>query len=344
MRTNDRKWCTSSSDGSSMKANSRERSNATRRETGLLVGFFAVASTILLVGFLILVGFLAFAIIPHAGAGTLPEARRGVPAASILPESLDALYPPVSNRPAFLLKMLELETSFSGIAADLMEDDFDGARESFGDFRRQYREVAGMVPEWRGEYPEEEVKELGKALAVGDKGVAMNAFAAVGGVCHRCHVSSMVPVQQKYHWGNFGAITVHDPLSGTATGYARFKQNLAANLAGITMDLRQGQTVNARKQFEGFQARFAALRGSCQGCHEKESKYFVDREMQKTVEELGNVFRGRTVDADSVIPLVQKIGRESCSKCHLVHLPAAHAGGSERGFASWPIRKVSHNR
>jgi hypothetical protein len=344
MRTNDRKWCTGSSDGSPMKAKSRERSKAIRRETGLLVGFFAVASTVLLVGFLISVGVLASAIIPHAGAGTLPEATRDLPAASILPESLNALYPPVANRPVFLLGMLKLETSFSGIAADLMEDDFDGARESFGDFRRQYREIAGMVPEWRGEYPEEEVKELGKALAVGDKGVAMNAFAAVGGVCHRCHVASMVPVQQRYHWGNFGAITVRDPLSGTATGYAQFKQNLAANLAGITMDLRQGQTVNARKQFEGFRARFAALRGSCQVCHEQESKYFVDREMQNAVEELGNVFRGRTVEADSVIPLVQKIGRESCSKCHLVHLPAAHAGGSERWFASWQIRKVSRDQ
>jgi hypothetical protein len=72
------------------------------------------------------------------------------------------------------------------------------------------------------------------------------------------------------------------------------------------------------------------LRGSCQGCHEKESRYFVDREMQDTVEELGEAFRSRTVVADAVMALAQKIGRESCSKCHLVHVPAALAGRSAR--------------
>jgi len=223
-----------------------------------------------------------------------------------------------------------METAFSGIVVDLMENDLEGARGSFDDFQTEYREVAGMVPEWKGEYPEEEVNKLGKALADGDRGLAMNAFAEVGGICHRCHVAAMVPVQQKYHWGDFGATTVRDPLSGSATGYPQFKRFLAANMAGITVDLRQGQTDNARKQFEAFRARFKALTGSCHGCHEKKSRYFVDREMQGAVEELGKMFRSRAVAADSAIALVQKIGRESCSKCHLVHLPAAHAGRSER--------------
>jgi hypothetical protein len=226
--------------------------------------------------------------------------------------------------------MLTLETSFSGIVVDLMEDDLDGARGSFEDFQRQYREVAGMVPEWKEEYPEGKVKELGAALAAGDRRMAMNAFAAVGGICHRCHAVAMVPVQQKYHWGEFGAATVRDPLSGAATGYPQFKQYLAANLAGITVNLKQGQTDNARKQFEGFRARFTALSGSCKGCHENESRYFVDRDMQDTVGELGKAFRNRAVSADSVDALVEKIGRESCSKCHRVHLPAAYAGHSAR--------------
>jgi len=301
-----------------------------RNETGALLGFLALTTTVLLVGFLILVGFLGMAIVAHAGTDNLPEAERGVPTALPLPESLNAFYPPAADRPLYLFKMLALETSFSGIVADLMEDDLDGARGSFGDFQRQYREVAGMVPEWKGEYPEGKVEELGAALAAGDKGQAMGAFAAVGGICHRCHVATMVSVQQKYHWGDFGSITVKDPLSGESTGYQQFKKVLAANLAGITVDLRQGQTDNARKQFEGFRARFEALNGSCQGCHEKQSRSFVDREMRDTVEELGVAFKSRTVAADAVMALAQKIGRESCSKCHLVHVPAAMAGASLR--------------
>ncbi|NIS65069.1 MAG: hypothetical protein GTO05_07910 [Gemmatimonadales bacterium] len=137
-------------------------------------------------------------------------------------------------------------------------------------------------------------------------------------------------MQHKYHWGDFGAITVQDPLSGEPTGYPQFKKYLASNLAGMTVNLRQGQTDNARRQFEGFRERFAALSNSCRGCHEKESRYFVDREMQDAVAELGRVFKSRTVPADAVAALAQKIGRESCSKCHLVHVPASLSGVSRR--------------
>jgi hypothetical protein len=278
----------------------------------------------------VLVGFLALVWTAHAGADNRPGGTGDVTATSPLPGALDAFYPPAADRPVYLFRMLGLETSFSGIVVDLMEDDLKGARESFEDFQRQYREIAAMVPEWKGEYPEGKVKDLGEALATGDKGHAMDAFAAVGEVCHRCHVATMVPVQQKYHWGDFRTITVKDPLSGESTGYPQFKKVMAANLAGITVDLRQGQTDNARKQFEGFRARFEALGGSCQGCHEKPSRYFVDPEMRATVEELGVVFKSRTVAADEAMALAQKIGRESCSKCHLVHVPAALAGASRR--------------
>ena len=318
MRTNDGKQGTRNSNGQNRNTKGSVRGRATHGETSLLVGF------------LLLVVLLGVAVVVHAGAGNLPEAKRGLTATSPLPESLNAFYPPVAGGPVYLFKMLDMQTSFSGIVVDLVEGDLDGAKGSFEDFRSKYREAAGMVPEWKGEYPEEEVRELGAALAAGDKGLAMKAFAALGGVCHRCHVAAMVPVQQKYHWGNFGAITVRDPMSGAATGYPQFKQFLAANLSGITVDLRQGQVENARKQFEGFRARFEALSGSCNGCHEKESRYFVDREMRDTVDELGNAFRSRTVAPESVNALVQKIGKESCSKCHLVHLPAVHANRSAR--------------
>jgi hypothetical protein len=276
----------------------------------------------------IVAGFLTMVSAAPVGADFLAGAGRG--RAETLPETLNAFYPPVAGQPIYLSKMLELEISFSGIVVDLMEDDIAGARGSFDSFAEKYREAAGIVPEWKGKYPEQPVKELGAALAAGDRKRAMSAFAEVGGICHRCHVEAMVPVQQKYHWGNFGAIAVKDPLSGAATGYPQFKQYLASNLAGITVDLRQGQVDNARRQFQGFRARFQALADSCQGCHEKKSRYYVDREVQDTVDEIGKAFTSRTVAADMVIALTQQIGRESCFKCHLVHLPAAFAGAAGR--------------
>lgn len=126
----------------------------------------------------LLVGFLALVSTAHAAGDRLPGGTEGSPAANPFPRSLDAFYPPVADRPVYLFGMLGLETSFSGIVVDLMEDDLEGARGSFEDFQRRYREVAAMVPEWREEYPEEMVKELGTALATGDKRLAMDAFAS----------------------------------------------------------------------------------------------------------------------------------------------------------------------
>lgn len=278
----------------------------------------------------ILACFLAMVFTVAAGADLPAGARRGDPARSPLPGTLDAFYPPAAGQPVYLFGMLGLGTSFSGIVADLMEDDLEGAKNSFEDFRKLYREAAAMVPEWKDRYPEEPVRELGAALAAGDRGAAMNAFGAVGESCHRCHIETMVPAQQKYHWGDFGAVTVKDPLSGTATAYVRFKQFLAANLAGITVDLRQGQADNARKQFEGFKARFQALGDSCLACHERKAVSFVGRDVQDAVDAMGRAFGKKTVDADAVTALSRKIGRESCSRCHLVHVPAAMAGTSRR--------------
>ncbi|HSG05574.1 MAG TPA: hypothetical protein VLB09_04160, partial [Nitrospiria bacterium] len=246
MLANDKRWGTKNSNGQPMKARKRDKCSAVRSEAGFLVGFLAVASTVLFAGFLVLIGFLALAIAANAGTGNLPEAAKGIPAALPLPDSLNAFYPPAADRPVYLFRMLGLETSFSGIVVDLMEEDLEGARGSFEDFQKQYREIASMVPEWSKEYPEKPLQDLGAALASGDKRLAMNAFGAVGEICHRCHVATMVPVQQKYHWGDFRAITVKDPLSGEPTGYPQFKKYLASNLAGMTVNLRQGQTGNAR--------------------------------------------------------------------------------------------------
>jgi hypothetical protein len=278
----------------------------------------------------ILAVFLTMASTAHAGARPHPGAERGGPPPSNLPETLNASYPPAAGQPVYLLRMLELETSFSGIIVDLMEDDIQGARSSFDGFAGKYRELAGIVPEWRSKYPAEPVKELGEALASGDRKRAMSAFANVGGICHRCHVETMVPVQQKYHWGDFGTIVVKDPLSGAATDYAKFKEYLAANLAGITVDLREGEVADAQRQFQAFRARFQSLAESCNGCHEEKSRYYVDREVQEIVDEIGKAFTSRTVAADQIVALTARIGKESCFKCHLVHLPAAFAGTAGR--------------
>lgn len=257
-----------------------------------------------------------------AGDGGAPPAARPLPAA------LARYYPPIAGQPAYLFKMLSLESSFSAIVADLTEGDIEGARGSFEEFRRHYREAGDMVPEWRSGFPEREVGELGAALSAGDGSLATGAAAAVGRSCHSCHLATMVPVQQRFRWGNWNGFDVKDPLTGVATPYTRFKAAMAANLAGITVDLKQGQTGNARKQLDEFATRFRALGDSCGRCHDGGGRLYADRDMQDAVAEIGRALSADPPDARTVTSLVRKIGSGSCSKCHLVHVPAALAAAS----------------
>ena len=250
------------------------------------------------------------------GGGVTPNA---------LPASLDSFYPPKAGQPLYLLNMLAMDNLFLGIAVDVMEDDLQGARGNYEEFKSRYLETLEMIPEWREYFLSEPVEKLGTELKEGDKGKVMSAFGEVGKICHECHISNMVKVQQKYHWGDFGGISVKDPLSKELTDYSTFKQYLATSMAGISVNLRQGQTENARRQFAGFKERFQALKTVCLNCHDQERRYFIDDSVTSLLDELGQTLDKQPVDLEAVMGFIQGIGRESCAKCHLVHVPAAFA-------------------
>lgn len=249
------------------------------------------------------------------------QVHREVP----IPDSLDQFYPPVAGKPVYLLNMLKLDTSFSGIVVDVMENDLKGAGDNFAEFRSQYLEAAKMIPEWKEFYAVEPVEKLGSVLKTKDRAKIMEAFGEVGKACHECHVQTMARVQQKYRWGNFGEISVEDPLTRETTDYSHFKKYLATNMAGISVNLRQGQSENARAQFQGFKKRFQALKGSCQNCHDGESRYYIDQDIDNLIVKLEQALQSPKIDPEAVNALIQGVGRESCSKCHLVHVPAALA-------------------
>jgi cytochrome c556 len=243
-----------------------------------------------------------------------------------LPSSLDALYPPRAEQPIYLFKMMELGTSFTGIVVDLFEDDVQNAKANFEKFKSQYFEISRMVLEWEKDYPQGPVKELGAALRTGDKGKVMAAYEKMGNVCHECHLTNMVRVQQKFHWQDFGAIKVKDPLTDELVDYRRLMQGLVTNFMGIIVDVQEGQIENAQKQFQGFKARFQAMEDNCEECHgTEERKYYVDDSVQGLIDKLGRALSVSYIDPKTVETLSQAIGMENCFNCHLVHLPAAYA-------------------
>jgi mono/diheme cytochrome c family protein len=219
--------------------------------------------------------------------------------------------------------MLELSEAFAGIAVDVFEQDVEHARAGLERFRTEYVAVSRLVPEWEAAYPTGPVDTLASAVEAGDPGSIGTAFERIGAVCHECHVANMAKVQYQYRWGDFGKIRFTDPATDRELSYKQLMQEMETAFMGISVDLQQQQPANARAQFETFQARLSLLATACVACHTTERKYFVDASVQETVQRLRMVLEDDTPDAEMAAQLGQQIGMESCSKCHLVHGPAA---------------------
>lgn len=272
------------------------------------------------------VGFMWIAGLCLAGSNNIASAaEKTLPAvAAHLPASLDNFYPPKNPAPAYLLAMLDLARPFSGMVADVMEGDMPNAQANYEAFKKLYVQTSAMIPEWKEAFPLEAVDQLGTALAGGDPGQIMPAVEAVGGTCHNCHLKSMAPVHQKYRWNDFGEIVVTDPLSGQDVKFAQLMMMMETNFTGIGNDLQQDQPEAAQKHFDGFNARFKAVSEACMICHDTDRHYFVSKDVTDMIAGLQAELNQPQADMGKIGGLLASIGNESCSKCHLVHVPAAY--------------------
>ena len=281
---------------------------------------------ILFIGILALLGFALVS--PSVGDGDSDsdsDSHKGG-GGHQLPSSLDNFYPPKAKGPVWLIKMFGLSRPFSAIGIDLMEGNIKNVPLDFEMFKKQYKEVSLLIPEWTHDFPQEPVDNLGAALKSGDKKKIFEAMGKVGQVCHHCHEEYMAKVMIKYHWKDFATVKVKDPLSKQELNWNGFKRFLSSSFTGIGVNLQQGQKENAQKQYQGFKARFGALKEACHECHDDkekntERKYFVDDNVTALIDQLGQALNASTVDPKAIGKLMQGIGRESCFKCHLVHVP-----------------------
>jgi cytochrome c556 len=245
--------------------------------------------------------------------------------AEILPATLDQFYPPMSPAPAYLLAMLNLGKHLSTTMCDVQENDLENARGNFEAFKKEYVRISTMIPEWKEKYPMAPLEQLETVITTGDPSKIMPAGEPVAAVCHSCHLTFMSRVQQKYRWGNFGNITLTDPLSKQDVSFARLMLMMETNFEGITNDLAQGQNANALPQLAGFQARFEEMNAACVACHDSGQLYYTGADITKKISDLQAELTKPKADLNVVRELVLTIGQESCSKCHLVHIPAAYS-------------------
>ncbi len=248
-----------------------------------------------------------------------------------LPPSLDNFYPPKAPAPVYLLNMIELTTSFSGIVSDLLENDLENSGKNYEKFRKKYSEISASVPEWKELTPMAPVDELGTAMKSGDPGQIMAAVEKAGETCDGCHKKYMPLVQQKYHWGDFDGISVTDPLSEQEVSFGQLMLMMDANMAGVGLDVEQGQRENAMMQAQGLEARFGALKQACSACHDSEREYYVGSVTLDMLNRMKQALEEESPDPQAIGGILNGIGEEGCFKCHLVHIPAAYARYQMRG-------------
>jgi len=240
-----------------------------------------------------------------------------------LPASLGQYYPPQKPIPEYLFAMFGLAEPFTGTISDALEGDFDNAQTNFEAFKKVYLENSKMVSEWTPLYPIKPIDLFGGAVASKDIGAIMAAADSVDLVCQNCHLANMVPVHQKYRWPNFFDIGLTDPVTQKDINWTMLMKMMETSFTGIGYDASQGQIEQARTQYKAFTDRFNELSVACMSCHETGRYYFVSKDITDLIDQIGTELNQKTVKADKIHGLIQTIGMESCTKCHLVHVPAA---------------------
>ncbi len=243
-----------------------------------------------------------------------------------LPAALDNYFPPKAPAPIWLIEMFSLAGPLEGIGVDLQQGDIAGAKANYAAFKAQYSKMAEMVPEWKGLFPPAPVENLGKALESGDPGQVGPAMGQVGQVCGNCHLINQSKAFFKYHWPDYEALKLTDPVSKAPVAWVDYMRMMAGAFTGIGNDLQQNQVDNARQNYDAFSARLRALpQEGCAKCHNTARTYFVDAASLALVDKLGEALKASPPDAKAIGELSGAIGNEICMKCHLVHVPAASA-------------------
>lgn len=241
------------------------------------------------------------------------------------PASMDRHFPPNAPAPVWHLKMFDMAESYTAIIIKAVEGDMEGALTHFTKFKSKYQELPTLVPEWAGLLPAGPIDELGAALEGGDPATIMPAVEKVAQTCHNCHVVQMPKVQAKYDWPEFASIVIMDPASGKQMTFVEVMRNLEMTFTGIGLSLHEGNRDRALEYFGGFKGAVEQLKATCETCHDSERKYYVSSDVTSMIDRLGAEVRKTPPDPEAVMALGQRIGFESCTKCHMVHVPAAFA-------------------
>ncbi len=245
------------------------------------------------------------------------------------PKSLDKLYPPQAKEPVLLAEMIKLAVFFTSISHDALQGDWENAQGGFDNFKKQIIKLSGMIPEWKEHFKMDLVEELGRAVAQKNVPAIIEVRDKKVGpvICAECHDEHRLAVWYRYHWKNFGNITMDDPVSQKTLSFYDFMFELERSFLGINVDMQQGQPGNAQKTFKDFTVRVETLKKACNECHDPnqgEKKYYISADVMGMITDFGVEISKPSPATEKVDALFMGIGMEMCYECHQVHMPAGY--------------------
>ena len=129
-------------------------------------------------------------------------------------------------------------------------------------------------------------------------------------VCVKCHQDTMPAVWARYQ------------KSMKQMGDAMFP--LAGAFGAANTYLAEGEFDKARKAMEGFQKLMDELSESCKTCHDTERAYYISDDIQALMKTATEELNKDKPNVEKAAGAMQKIGIESCYKCHKVHIPSSN--------------------
>lgn len=239
------------------------------------------------------------------------------------PKSLDQYYPPQSEEPLFLYAMHSIEGPLGGLMTSMMEGKVNKAQKYFESFKTEYEKVSKMVPEWINYFPTAPIEELGEAIESKDGEKIQKSMEHLGGVCSRCHEENRIAVWYKYHWKDFGQVTIEDPVTGDSISWMGYMFAISGSFSSVATYISEKRFDEAQVALKGFNSRLEKLKTGCKSCHEAERLYFVSSDIEELLSKAIKGLEAKEPDVGKVFGYLQMVGMESCHKCHLVHIPAA---------------------
>lgn len=234
------------------------------------------------------------------------------------PKSLDKYFPPATEQPVFLYNMYQASTSFTGMLANIKQNDWKNAEKWAKSLKEAYLKVGKMVPEWDKKLRKKEINKLVEAVRNKDMNSIKKYANAVGQSCSNCHKYYMVPVKIKYHFPSVELLSFEDPVSGNEYGIEDYMKKMTNDYKLAKVFASDGKYKNALRASQNFVERFKGLTQSCSECHTNkvvEDVYF-GKETENLLKKV--ISSAKKKDTKGLISSLNQVGGV-CYKCHNVH-------------------------